>query len=268
MKQLSLVFLLCCLTVIGYAQSQLRVHLTDNSRINVSVNGRYFDRRGTTVTVGDLPPGRHYVKIFRTTYDQRGRYFDRLVYQGTVRTSNGMITNFMMNPLTRRVSIRTNPIEMRPGYRSQQPPSQSHYYYDERNKDEQQDMQPDNRNEAPVAEEQPAAAPLPEGVPAASPVPEGSFSDDEVAFAKKKVAARKTDTEKLKYLKDVLKKETVTTIQVGDMMDWFMFESSKLDFAKWAYHITTDQEFYPDLASKFRYNSSKEELESFLNSKK
>lgn len=264
MKQLTtLLFVLLAGAGGTNAQSLLRVHLADNSRINISVNSRYFNKRGTTVTVGDLPGARHYLKIFGVTYDRWGRVYDRLIYQGTVSTYDGMITNFIYDPYTRRVTMRTNPIDdSRNGYAQNQPT----------------DRYNGNRDIVPDLSTPPAQPPAPEddtkvspqqgGTPAASPVGTSTLTDQASDKIKTKVDAKGTDTEKMKYLKEALRNETLTTFQVSYMMDWFLFESTKLEFARWAYNITTDKEYYDDLAAKFNYNSSKEELQQFLESTK
>ena len=264
MRQLViLLFVLLANISATQAQSLLRVHLADNSRINVSVNGRYFDKRGTTVTVGDLPPGRHYVKIFGIAYDRWGRAFDRLIYQGTVSTSNGMVTNFLYDSYNRRISMRATPIDDGSGQYPQQGQPGGQYnggYNDATDQPAPSTPAPGNNTTQ--------ITPLPAGAPVASPVSGGSLSEDASDKLKTKVAAKGTDTEKLKYMKETLKKESLTTFQVSYMMDWFLFESTKVEFARWAYNITTDKEYYGDLSAKFNYSSSKEELQQFLDGRK
>jgi hypothetical protein len=134
-----------------------------------------------------------------------------------------------------------------------------------RDDDRRDDDNRDNDNMPPPAVNNDSQ--VPPGSAVASPVPEGSFTDAASEKLKVKVDAKTTDTEKLKLMKEALRRETVTTFQVGTMLDWFLFESTRLEFAKWAYSITTDKDFYNDLASKFSYESSKEELAEFLKSR-
>lgn len=261
---------LLAVTISANAQSLLRVHLVDNSRINVSVNGRYFNRMGTTVTVGDLPPGRHLLKVYKITYDRWGRAYDRLVYQGTVNTSVGMVTNFLLDPRTHSMSVNRNPIDnSRNAYRPSQP-SDGYGEYGSDNHNRYEPPTEENAVPEPPAceQENTAVTPLPNSAPAASPLPEGTFTEAKSEKIKAKVDAKATDTEKLRYMKEVLKNETVTTFQVSYMMDWLLFESTKVDFAKWAYTITTDKDFFNDLSSKFNYASSKEDFKKFLGSRR
>jgi hypothetical protein len=268
MKRFSAIVTALCVSVAAEAQSMLRVHLADNSRINVAVNGRYFNRRGTTVTVGDLPAGRHNVKVYGITYDRWGRQYDRLMYQGNISTGFGMITNLLYDPYTRRVSIRTNPIEdsrymQRFGsnnqFRSSVPDNASGYEY------------PGEENAVPTpmsSTSQAASHGSANNNPVASPVSLGSISEEKMEKLKTSVDAKSNDTEKLKIIKDALKKETLSTFQLSNMMDWLLFESTKMELARWAYPIVADNENYRELLSKFSYSSSKEEMQDFLKNKK
>jgi len=71
----------------------------------------------------------------------------------------------------------------------------------------------------------------------------------------------------MKVLKDALANETFVTYQVGNMMDWFSFESSKVDFAEWAYTKTVDKENFTDLENKLTYKNYRDDLDKFIKSK-
>lgn len=248
MKKLLLIILAATVSIAtAEAQTQLRVRLADNSQINVAVNGRYFDKRGTTITVGDLPPGRHSLKIYTMRYDRWGRNYEHIAYQGAVRTSDGMVTNFTYDPYSGRVGM------------------QLQYLDDNVPHNPAPDMNNNNNEDivqSPTEYDQTSPA-----SPVASPVPAdelATFTEAKTEELKTKVAAKKTDTEKLRLLKDELKNESLTTKQVSYIMDWVLFESTKMEFVKWAYPITTDKENYDGLSKKFAYKSSQEELDNFI----
>lgn len=275
MKKLILLLVVAFMGIAdAVAQSQLRVHLADNSRISVAVNGRRFNTRGTSVTVGDLPPGRHSLRIYALTYDRWGRSFDRIVYQGSVVTRYMMATHFVYDRFSRRVNVRN--VSLDGVYRnspSDRHPDNSQYRMnyddgsDRTDNTNNSNYEKYDKNQPAVADDENRIPATPSG-PVASPVPTGSFDDGESEKLKSKVEAKGTDTEKLKLIKETLKRETVTTFQVSYVMDWFLFESTKVEFAKWAYGITTDKDFYNDISAKFNYKSSKEELASFLQNRR
>ena len=237
-----------------HAQSQLKIRLADNGRFNVSVNGRYFDRRGTSVTVGDLPPGRHKVKIYRMTYDRWGRSFNNLVYTGWVNTDYKMVTYLTYDPYIRAARIREVPFgDAARG----DGPGESDSRYNEGYPESEQDVKANLATADKPAEK-------PQTDAAASPVPTGSLTDDKVQAIKSKVTNKKTDTEKFNLIRSELAGATFSTIQVCVLMDCFLFESTKVDFAKWAYKNTADKEFFSDVIAKLSLKESKEEMNRFL----
>ncbi len=276
MKVISLFVAVLAFNGIVSAQSVLKVRLADNSRFNVAVNGRYFDRKGTSITVGDLPAGNHYVKIFKVSYDRWGRVYERTIFQGAVRTRNGMISQMVYDPYARRMGVNLIPdnamVDSRPSYNDGN-------YNDGNQRSERYSDAPQHSRmakqstTAPANEQVPAIAEN-EGkksqpnLPAASPMPQGSMTEAEIDALKAKVDGQKTDTEKLKMLKSELRKETITTFQLSSILDWLLFESTKVELAKWAYFITEDKDFYSDIFNKFSYQSSKDELKQFIDNKK
>jgi hypothetical protein len=246
------------------AQSTLRVRLADNSRFNISVNGRHFNRHGSSITVGDLPPGKHHLKIYVVAHDRWGSAYDRVIYQGSVYTNYRMLTLFVYDPYTRRIKLKEMPADRN----DEQPLANTDNQY-RANYDDRSGGNKGGRNSDIDDEQNPTATDKAERtLPAASPIAVGSFTDAETVKLKERSDAKKTDTEKLKLVKDALKRETLGTIQVDGIMDWFLFESTKLEFVKWAYDITIDRENYRSLTSKFEYKSSKEELEQFIRNRK
>lgn len=237
-----------------HAQSQLKIRLADNGRFNVSVNGRYFDRRGTSVTVGDLPPGRHKVKIFRMVYDRWGRSFNNLIYTGWVNTDYKMVTYLTYDPYVRAARIREVPFGE--GSRRDMP-GEPDNLYNEGYPEQEQDVKSNV-----TATDKPTEKPQNDAV--ASPVPAGTLSDDKVQSIKSKVTGKKTDTEKFNLIRSELAGATFTTIQICVLMDCFLFESTKVDFAKWAYKNTADKEFFSDVVGKLSLKESKDEMNRFL----
>lgn len=256
-----LLLTICCSTAL-FAQSFLHVQLRDNSRFNISVNGRYFNRQGTSVTVGDLPPGRHHIKIYTLVYNRWGRGYDNVIFSGWVNTSYRMTTNFIYDPYLRRANVSevhaSNRYDADNNYAdADRGQNNSHYNDGVESKSEY------DRNATEVAKPATAESVSPSAA-VASPLPSGTLTEEKVEQLKKKSDAKKTDSERMTMLKNELAKETFNTIQVGAIMDWFLFESSKLEFAKWAYNKTADKAYYNDLSAKFVNKSAKDELAQFV----
>lgn len=242
------------------AQSMLRVRLADNAVVNVSVDGRYFNRRGTSITVGELPYGPHYVKIYAHANTRRGDQ-EEVVWQGKVRTYNGMITLFEVDPYTGEKYVKEQDIAE---YTHNHPPANEASRFPEQNDQGFRDQRNNTANQNSITQEQEYTPPSHPVASAISSGGVGTLSDIKIDNLKAKVDAKRTDTDKLTVLKDGLRREKITTAQVGDMMDWFSFESTKLDLAKWAYGQVVDKEYYSDLEGKLSYKNYQDELAQFV----
>ena len=248
------------------AQSSIKVKLTDNSPFNVAVDGRYFNKRGTSVTVGDLPPGRHFLQIYSITNNRRGRGREEIIYEGKVRTSAGMVSLFTYDPYNRgteitEMDINTFNSNRMPPYPNGDNGSRGNYIPDRagRNNDYSRNnnfQNNNNNNNNNDNYRQPAPPPV-----------TGSLTDAKIDQLKTNIASKKTDTEKTTFLKGELKDEQITTAQLGTMMDWLSFESSKEEFAEWAYPITVDKDAFGTLEGKLTYKNYQDDLDKFLRTK-
>ena len=216
------------------AQSRLRVSLTDNSRITVEVDYKHFPTIGTSITVGDLPPGRHQIRIFSERENRFGRQIQDRIYEGRAKTSEGNITLFELDPESGSINVYEENIDSFA-------------------------VNPMIHHEvgAGDANMQPAAQHL-------APKPSGTFTDAKLAALKAKADDINTDTRKMSTIKEALVGEKITTDQVGKIMDMLGFESSREEFAEWAYNIVVDKENYNTLFDKFSYKENQDALDNFL----
>ena len=262
------------------AQSMLKVSLSDRTPINVSLDGRYFNKTGQSVTVGDLPPGRHALKIYETYQDRHGRAVQDVVYQGNVTTANGMVTLFTYEVTNGGFSIDDQ--DMSTYSANTQPMNNQGNGGGADNNGGNYNNNGNNNNNNGNYNNQPQTNNYDQnnnngnynnsnnGAPVASPVSAdeiATLTDGKIAKLKTKVAGKAADTQKLIVLKDALGSEKFTTDQLTDMMSWLIFESSKVEFAEWAYPNTTDKENFSNLDSKFSYKTSQDELDKFLQGK-
>ena len=259
-KLFSILILLSVSCIAAKAQSMLKISLADRLPITVSVDGRYFNKRGQSVTVGDLPAGRHRVQIYATNESNK----EEVVYTGYVKTYNGQLTTFTYDYNTEAIErqdqdMNTMGSAATPPPAPATPPPTDQY---NNNTVPQQDnnYQPDNGNNNEQYAPSPGASPVNDAI-----TTEGK---NKLAKLKKKTDAKKTDTEKATVLKEALKQEMINSDQVAIIMDWFSFESSKVEFAEWAYDHTTDKDNYTNVVEKLAFNNYRIELDNFIKSKK
>jgi len=264
------------------AQSMLRVRMADNSKINISVDGRYFNKAGTGITVGELPYGQHRLRIFQFVQNRHGRLFEEPIFTGNVKTYNGMVTLFVFDKYSGETNITEQEIS---AYTFNHPPSNEANRYSDQMNDNGNGNQGGNNNYnnnqgAPQRfrnydnnnnnggnnnenNSQYSAPPPPPAPPAQS-----SLTDDKMSELKTKVAAKAADIEKMNILKDALKNEKITVKDISTIFDWFTFETSKVDFAKWAYSITVDKDYFSDLENKLSYKNYVDDLDKFIKDNK
>lgn len=284
MKKLILATVIVATTpMVADAQSLLSVSLTDQAPITVSVDGRYFNKRGQTVTVGDLPQGRHWLKIYCYNRDRDGDTYGVVVYEGKVRTMRGQETVFTYDRYNGTTVSSVQPMNYgSQGYESYNNKNLNNY--DDRSTQYQNQPGYDNynnnsyTNNTPDNQQVEAPAPLPEGTPLASPVsqepevkvPKGTAVTTVVLDnLKKKADAKSNDTEKITVVKNGLNKSKLTSAQVAKIMGWFNFESTKEEFAEWAYTRTTDKDKYATtVRAKLTRKNYLDDFDTFLNSQR
>jgi len=230
-------------STVASAQSMLKVRLADNSVINIAVDDRYFNKKGTSVTMGDLPPGRHRLTIYTVVQARNGRGREQVVYSGKIETHNGNVTLFTYDADNQQTDIQ------------------------------EQDMNSFEQNNPP-ANSAPGNLPQPgsnynnnRGQQFSQPARQlvnPTLTDVKIDQLKTRVMDKKTDTERMKLMKDALSSEKMTTGQVSAMMDWYNFEDSKVEFAKWAYPNTVDKENFTSLENKLTYKDYVDDLDNFI----
>jgi hypothetical protein len=105
--------------------------------------------------------------------------------------------------------------------------------------------------------------PTPSGARCASAMSSGTFEK-----AKTSIDNQGFDETKLKIAKQAIAANCMSVAQIGEVMEMFGFEKTKLDFAKYAYDFTSDPQNYFELNDRFGFSSTVEELDSYLESKR
>jgi len=81
---------------------------------------------------------------------------------------------------------------------------------------------------------------------------------------KKNISSNGFDDTRLSQAKTIIQKKCLTSYQVKDICKLFGFESTMLDFAKFAYDWVYDQDNYYVVNEAFSFESSKTELNNFI----
>ncbi len=94
------------------------------------------------------------------------------------------------------------------------------------------------------------------------------MSDVDFQSAKNSISAKSFEDSKLTIAKQVTSANCLLCSQVKEIMKLFSFESTRLEYAKYAYKYTYDKGNYYKLNDAFQFESSTEELNEFINGDK
>lgn len=264
--------------------SMLRLRLSTGGQIMVEIDGRRYDRHGASLTIGDLPPGRHRIKVYeyRSYRDSRGGRAD-LVYTSTIRIQPNSFAYGTVDVNRSMLRLYTKDMDeyyahrndydrdsygddrsYNDGYDNGSNPGGGYNYdngggynnggYNNNNGNSNNngynnDGYGDDRGY---------------GNDRGGYNNRNMLSNRDIEDLRTRVADRITDTDKEKLMKSVLDNRSCTTDQVRTMMSWLSFESTKLDFAKWAFDKAADSRNYWKLESEFSFSSSKDEFNNYI----
>ena len=231
-------FLLSLLLLAGlipavWAQSRysvLQLQLDDQSPIAVSIDGRYYQQKARHLTIDRLPPGRHYLRVYALRLSRSGRERRVLVYEGRVRTLAGAISICEVHTRRGVMRVRTRPLEAHTRQEHDRPV---------RFQDEQME-EPD----------------IPEAA--------AGLRAPELQDLKQQVQERITDAEKIKLIQQSVSGKSLNTADVGTMMDWLVFESSRLELAQWAFRYVSDPGRYESLTDAFTFQENRDAFTRLL----
>jgi len=243
MKQ-HFLFMILCLLSAGPLPAQrepgvLRVRFDDRHPLTVAVNDRRFPKIAGSLTIGDLPRRRSYLDVYEYRAYKDGGGHARLVFSGKVRVRPGMVTYCIVERTTGRVKIYTRE------------PVAANDYSD------------------PLFD-QGSALPLPPAAAQTEPSPQpriSPLSADSMKILEQETIVHITDADKGVFLQQALSDKSVQTAQVRKMLSWFGSETSRLEFAKWAYDHVSDPDVFLSLQDVFIYENSREELEQYISAR-
>ena len=219
----------------SFAQTEeggaIKVTLNDHTPFRLVVDGRVYKKHGTSLTVGNLPRGRHNIEVF-AYYPNSPRPMRRdLIYDGKLKIHDNEFLNVIVNVNTgdAKIIVGTPPV------------AQSN------NRVAGNDDIYNNNSKGPELQDQP-----------------NTISQDELSKIQQQVNDQVTDTDKEKTLQSLLKKKHLSTKQVAQIFTWFNFDDTKVDFAKWAYDHVVDTQSYSALENGLSNDNARNELHKYI----
>jgi hypothetical protein len=225
--------------------SILTIKSVDNADIRVVLDGKRFQPNDNSIMFGSMEPGQHQIKIFRKKrnawFNMNGSRYE-LVYNTTIdlkRRTHLFITverNGRISMMENRISRDYDRNDNR----------DNGYGRNDRNNEWENDGQWGDYDHH-------------EGY--ARPMSDRDFSNVLHSIKKEWL-----ESNKFKSASQIIKTNNFTTAQVEQILLLFSFENNKLELAKQAYMNTIDKGNYHRLYDVFSFNSSKKELEKYIDS--
>ena len=278
----------------------LRVRLNNGAPIMVTVDGRHFDQRGSVITIGGLPPGRHRIAVYKMGgHRGYGNGRPRLIYEGAVRTEPGTFTTCLVDAWRNDMAVRVHDMDRE--YNGNQDWYNQQDDYNDIYGPDKNGPVAGNNNGAPN-DNRPPSDREPDNIYGNAPNPNesnrnddnrngynndnrgGAYNNDgsrggynnnnmplagmsssDLSDLQQRVADRMTDTDKEKLLQTALKGKVYSSADIATILGWLSFDSTRLEFAKWAYKHVADQQNYYKTEDALSFSSSKTELDNFIN---
>lgn len=241
-----------------FAQSRrcaIQVQSRDGKLITLVMDGRHFRKYGTILTLGDIPAGRHELKVYYyfPADTRRGGYNSRnggggraeLIYKERIRIDGGMMYYCVVNPDRGTMRVEESRMisidERNPAYPIDGDPNFSDgrndesWEYDRGRNDQSSRLSYYNEKDR--------------------------ISESQLSLLKSSVNEKHADADKVRTIKMYLENKTLLTEQVLMILNWLSFEGSKLEVAKFCYPKVSDPDNYLMVSNKLSFQSSKRELE-------
>ncbi len=205
----------------------LRVRFDDQHPLTIAVNEKRFPKVATSLTVGDLPPKRHTVDVYEFREYKDGGGQAKLMFSGRLKVRSGEVTYCIVERQTGRIKVYSREI------------AEDGSYWD------------------PLFD-----VTTPKATPKQSSdrVVRSNLKEAQLKELEQEISSIISDEDKMAFLRDGLTEKSLTTAQLKTLLKGLGSETTRLEFAKWAYPNVSDPENFVDLFDLFVYDRSKEEL--------
>lgn len=223
-------------------QSILTIKSADNSDIRVVVDGKRFEPNDNAIMLRGINDGYHTIKVFKQKssgfFNLSGKRYE-LVYNTSINLKR---RTHLQITIERNGRISMNETKLKKDWASQDRD------WDNGNYGRGYDFDHDGKWGDYDSHEGYA----------------GGMNDREFKNVLQSISKEWLESNKLKSASQIVRTNHLTTAQVEQILLLFSFENNKLELAKQAYANTVDKRNYSMLFDVFSFNSSKVELERYI----
>ena len=264
MKTISTLLLSTIFSVAAMAYDGTRLSVTSvsNQKIFVEVDGRRYDLNRNTVTLSNIRPGTHNVRVLREMKRKggwnlgNGNRREEVIYSIKVSMRNGYHFDILVNRFG-KVMIDERRIDYNDDWYSDDEDvysdrNEDRDYEDSRNPGGRDDRDYDDdrnrRDDDPVYDDR----------------YNRSMKDIDFTQAKESLRKEWFENKRLASAKYIIERNYFTSQQVKELMLLFTFENNRLDIAKFAYSRTVDQENYLIVNDAFSFSNHRDRLREYI----
>ncbi len=259
MKKIILVAMILASGIQSFASwksAMLRIKHEMGRSISISVDDRKYAKIGRALTVGDLPPGNHRIKIYKYNSNGYGYTNGILIYQGILnlrpgRIYYGIVSNDGNIDLEENCCIDDyGHWNNNDNWDNVEQMNDAPYHEHEDNWNNNHGWNQQNHHDSHTENGWGSF--------------NGQMSEGRFAQLIGQIQKASFETSKASIANQALKTNKISCQQLLRIMSEFSFESTKLQFAKDAYKNVTDRNNYYLINDAFTFQSSKDDLLEFL----
>ena len=264
------------LASMAYDGTRLTVTSVSNNKMFVEVDGRRYSLDAHTVTISNIRPGVHNVRVLREVKRKKGSGIDiwskkeDVIYSIKATLRNGFHFDIVVNRFG-KVMIDERRIDQNDDWYDDEDD-----YYD--NDDRDRDDNPANRNEDWDSNKNDRDnRDYDNDSDDRNDKDDRDRSDDyddnsynrsmsaqDFNMAKESLRREWFENSRMTTVKQIIDKNNFTSQQVKELVLLFTFENNRLEIAKYAYAKTVDKEDYFIVNEAFTFNSNKEKLSEYI----
>jgi hypothetical protein len=235
--KLSSVSVLCLSLTIStalQAQSKLSITMVGNGAIRMVIDDKNYMCQDNSLTVDDLAPGYHSVKLFLVKKERwNNAGYGQMVYNANVNLKTQFYTDIVINRFGKALV-------------DEQPLTKGDYYD---NIDHNGGYNGGYNNPRPQPEPQ---------------IQVQQMSDNSFAMARDAIRKESFDNTRMTVAQQIADNNYFSCAQVKELVKLFAFEDRKLDFAKYVYARTLDRNNYFTINDVFSFSKTKEDLAAYI----
>ena len=258
------------LSSMAYDGTRLTVTSISSTKMFVEVDGRRYNLDGNTISLKNIRPGVHTVRVLKEMKEKKGRNIDiwrqreQVIYSIKASMKNGYHFDILINRFGKAMIDERRIDETEDWYEDD-----DYYDNDRNNKDWDDDIDQPKQDRDGVYNND-----RDDDVDTNDPVYNDNNNDDDsydremsdydFNMAKENLRKEWLENKRLASAKQIIDRNNFSSEQVRSLMILFTFENNRLDIAKYAYGKTIDKRNYRVVSEALTFSSNKDKLSEYI----